>query len=148
MFVANFAKFARDMFCSILSLVENVSTRGAGFTGCRTGFTAVLKFAGVANGTECCSIDVFTTKGTKFAGNVFGVDRAVVDDKLSSLAKVAGNVKIQMGLVLIVTGWTNLTVEILVVEENSSGRAGLAVGVAGACIGGTDGAGRAIKLSC
>ena len=102
----------------------------------------------MANGTECCSIDVSTTKGTKFAGNVFGVDRAVVDDKLSSLAKVAGNVKIQMGLVLKVTGWTNLTVEILVVEENSSGRAGFAVGVAGACVGGTDGAGRAIELSC
>ena len=64
----------------------------------------------MANGTECCSVDVFTTKGTKFAGNVFGVETAVVDDELSSLAKIAGNVQIQMGLVLIVTGWANLTV--------------------------------------
>ena len=101
----------------------------------------------MANGTECL-VDILTAKGTEFAGNVFGVDRAVVDDKLSSLAKVAGNVKIQMGLILIVTGWTNLTVEILVVEENSSGRTSFAVGVAGACVGGTDGAGRAIELSC
>ena len=83
-----------------------------------------MKFAGVANGTECCAIGVFTAKGTIVAGNVFSVESAVVDDKLSSLAKIAGNVKIQMGLVLIVTGWTNLTVEIiLVVDENSSGRA-------------------------
>jgi hypothetical protein len=106
-----------------------------------------LKLAGVANGTERL-VNVLTAKGAIFAGNVFGVDRAVVDDKLSSLAKVAGNVKIQMGLVLKVTGWANLTVEILVVDENSSGRAGFAVDVAGACVGGTDGAGRAIDLSC
>ena len=79
---------------------------------------------------------------------MFGVESAIVDDKLSRLAKFAVNVKIQVGLVLIVTGWANLTVEILVVEENSSGRAGFAVGVAGACVGGTDGAGRAIELSC
>ena len=103
--------------------------------------------AGVANGTERL-VNVLTAKGTKVAGNVFGVESAVVDDKLSSLAKIAGNVKIQMGLVLIVTGWANLTVEILVVEENSSGRTSFAVGVAGACVGGTDGAGRAIELSC
>ena len=64
----------------------------------------------MANGTECCLVDVFTTKGTKIAGNVFGVESAVVDDELSSLAKIAGNVKIQVGLVLVVTGWTNLTV--------------------------------------
>ena len=102
----------------------------------------------MANGTEGCAIDVLTTKGTKVAGNVFGVESAVVDDKLSSWAKIAGNVKIQMGLVLIVTGWANLTVEILVVDENSPGRAGLAVGVAGARVGGTDGPGRAIELSC
>ena len=82
----------------------------ARFAGRGKGVTAVLKFAGVANGTECCSIDVFTTTGTKVAGNVFGVERAVVDDELSSLAKIAGNVKIQMGLVLIVSGRTNLTV--------------------------------------
>ena len=105
-------------------------------------------FAGVANGTECYSVDILTAKGTIVAGNVFSVESAVVDDKLSSLAKIAGNVKIQMGLILIVTGWTNLTVEILVVEENSSGRAGFAVGVAGACVGGSDGAGCAIELSC
>jgi len=100
----------------------------------------------VANGTERCFVNVLTAKGATFAGNVFGVDRAVVDDKLSSLAKVAGNVKIQMGLVLIVTGWTNLTVEILVVEENSSGRTGFAVGVASARVGGTNGADCAIEL--
>ena len=41
-----------------------------------------------------------------------------------------------------------MTVEILVVEENSSGRAGFAVGVAGACVGRSDGAGGAIDLSC
>jgi len=69
-----------------------------------------LKFAGVANGTECCSIDVFTAQGTKFAGNVFSIESAVVDDELSSLAKIAGNVKLQVGLVLIVTGWASLTV--------------------------------------
>ena len=69
-----------------------------------------MKLAGVANGTEGCAIDVLTTKGTKVAGNVFGVESAVVDDKLPGLAKIAGNVKIQMGLVLIVTGRTNLTV--------------------------------------
>ena len=69
-----------------------------------------MKLAGVANGTECCAIDVFTTKRTKVAGNVFGVESAVVDDKLPGLAKIAGNVKIQVGLVLIVTGRTNLTV--------------------------------------
>ena len=102
----------------------------------------------MANGTECGSVDVLTAKGTKVAGNVFGVESAVVDDKLSSLAKIARNVKIQMGLVLIVTGWANLTVQIVVVDENSPGRAGIAVGVAGACVGGTDGAGRAIGLSC
>ena len=106
-----------------------------------------MKLAGVANGTECL-VDILTTKGTRVAGNVFGVESAVVDDKLSSLAKIAGNVKIQMGLVLIVTGWANLTVEILVIDENSPGRAGLAIGVAGACVGGSDGAGRAIELSC
>ena len=55
-------------------------------------------------------VDVFTAKGAKLAGNVFGVESAVVDDKLSGLAKIAGNVKIPMGLVLIVTGRTNLTV--------------------------------------
>ena len=102
----------------------------------------------MANGTECCAVDILTTKGTKVAGSVFGVESAVVNDKLSSLAKIAGNVEIQMGLVLIVTGWANLTVEILVVDENSPGRAGLAVGVAGARVGGSDGAGRAIGLSC
>ena len=107
-----------------------------------------MKLAGVANGTEGGAIDVFTAKGAKLAGNVFGVESAVVDDKLSSLAKIAGNAKIQMGLVLIVTGWANLTIEILVVEENSSGRAGFAVGVAGACVGGSGGAGLAIDLSC
>ena len=64
----------------------------------------------MANGTKGGAIDVFTAKGAKLAGNVFGVESAVVDDKLSSLAKIAGNVKLQMGLVLIVTGWTNLTV--------------------------------------
>ena len=69
-----------------------------------------MKLAGVANGTEGGAIDVFTTKGTQFAGNVFGVESAVVDDKLPGLAKIAGNVKIQMGLVLIVTGRTNLAV--------------------------------------
>ena len=106
-----------------------------------------MKLAGVANGTERL-VNILTAKGTKVTGNVFGVESAVVDDKLSSWAKIAGNVKIQMGLVLIVTGWANLTVEILVVDENSSGRAGLAVGVAGACVGGSDGAGRAIGLSC
>ena len=102
----------------------------------------------MANGIECGAVNVFTAKGAKFAGNVFGLESAVVDDKLSSLAKIAGNVKIQMGLVLIVTGLASLTVEILVVDENSPGRAGLAVGVAGACVGGTDRAGRAIGLSC
>ena len=107
-----------------------------------------MKLAGVANGTEGGAIDVFTAKGAKLAGNVFGVESAVVDDKLPGLAKIAGNAKIQMGLVLIVTGWASLTVEILVVDENSPGRAGLAVGVAGACVGGSDGAGRAIELSC
>ena len=64
----------------------------------------------MANGTECCAIDVFTTKRTKVAGNVFGVESAVVDDKLSSLAKIAGYDKIQMSLVLIVTSWADLTV--------------------------------------
>ena len=102
----------------------------------------------MANGTKGCAIDVLTAKGTKVTGNVFGVESAVVDDKLSSLAKIAGNVKIQMGLVLIVTGLASLTVEILVVDENSPGRAGLAIGVAGAGVGGSGGAGRAIDLSC
>ena len=102
----------------------------------------------MANGTECSSVDVFTAKRANFAGHVFGVESAVVDDKLPGLAKIAGNVKIQMGLVLIVTGWASLTVEILVVDENSPGGAGLAIGVAGACVGGTNGAGRALELSC
>ena len=110
----------------------------------------------MANGTECL-VNVLTAKRAKVAGNVFGVDSAVVDDKLSSLAKIAGNVEIQMGLVLIVTGWANLTVEIFVfentperavIDENSPGRACFAIGVAGACVGGSDGAGRAIELSC
>jgi len=104
--------------------------------------------AGVANGTECGAVNVFTATRTNFASNVFGVESAVIDDILSKLAKFAVNVKIQVGLVLIVTGWANLTVEILVVEENSSGRAGFAVGVAGACVGRSDGAGGAIDLSC
>ena len=64
----------------------------------------------MANGTECGAVDVFTAKGANFARNVFGVNGAVVDDKLPGLAKIAGNVKIQMGLVLIVSGWTSLTV--------------------------------------
>ena len=136
------------MLCDVRCLVEQVLARGTSFAGGGRGVTAVLKLAGVANGTECGAIDVFTTKGTKIAGNVFGVESAVVDDKLSRLAKIAVNVKIQVGLVLIVTGWANLTVEILVVEENSSGRAGFAVGVAGACVGRSDGAGGAIDLSC
>ena len=51
----------------------------------------------MANGTKGCLVDVFTTTGTKVAGNVFGVESAVVEDKLSSWAKIAGNVKIQMG---------------------------------------------------
>ena len=107
-----------------------------------------MKLAGVANGTECGAVNVFTAKGTKVASNVFGVESAVVDDKLSRLAKIAVNVKIQVGLVLIVTGWANLTVEILVVEENSSGRTGFAVGVASARVGGTNGADCAIELPC
>ena len=102
----------------------------------------------MANGTEGGAIDVFTAKGAKLAGNVFGVESAVVDDKLPGLAKIAGNAKIQMGLVLIVAGWASLTVEVLVVDENSPGRAGLAVGVAGARVGGSGGAGRAVGLSC
>ena len=69
-----------------------------------------MKFAGAAHGTEFCSIDVFTTQGTKFAGNVFSIESAVVDDELSSLAKIAGVVKLQVGLVLKVTGWASLTV--------------------------------------
>jgi hypothetical protein len=149
-FTAKGTKFAivwrvvlRDVGC----LVEKELTGWTRFTGCGRGVAAVLKLAGVANGTDCL-VDVLTTKGTKVAGNVFGVESAVVDDKLSSLAKIACNVKIQMGLVLIVTGWTNLTLEILVVDANSPGRTGFAVGVAGACVGGSDGAGRAIELSC
>ena len=135
------------MFCGIRCVVEQELTRGASCAGGGRGCTAVLKLASAANGTKSL-VDVFTAKGTKVASNVFGVESAVVDDKLSRLAKFAVNVKIQMGLVLIVTGWANLTVEILVVEENSSGRAGFAVGVAGACVGGSDGAGGAIDLSC
>ena len=143
----NSAVAGGNMFRGVGCLVEQELARGAGFAGCRRGVTAVLKLAGVANGTERL-VNVLTAKGTKVAGNMFGVESAVVDDKLSSWAKIAGNVKIQMGLVLIVTGWANLTVEILVVDENSPGRAGFAVGVAVACVGGTDGAGRALALSC
>ena len=147
-FVANFAIACGNMFCGVHCLVEKELARGARFTGCRRGFTAVLILAGVANGTECGAVNVFTAKGTKVASNVFGVESAVVDDILSKLAKFAVNVKIQVGLVLIVTGWANLTIEILVVKENSSGRAGFAVGVAGACVGRSDGACGAIDLSC
>ena len=149
-FTATGTKFTivwRVVFCNVGCLVEKELARGASCAGGGRGCTAVLKLASAANGTKSL-VDVFTAKGTKVAGNVFGVESAVVDDKLSSLAKIAGNVKIQMGLVLIITGWTNLTVEILVVEENSSGRAGFAIGVAGACVGGSDGAGGAIDLSC
>ena len=78
---------------------------------------------------------------------MFGIESAVVDDNLSSLAKIAGNVKIQMGLVLIVTGWANLTIEILVVDENSPGRACFAVDIAGARVAGSGGADLAIELS-
>jgi hypothetical protein len=147
-FVANFAIVWGNMFRDVRCFVEQELARGASFAGCGRGVTSVLKLAGVANGTERGVVDVFTTKGTIVAGNVFGVESAVVDDKLSSLAKIAGDAKIQMGLVLIVTGWANLTVEILVVDENSSGGAGFAIGVAGACIGGSDEAGRALELSC
>ena len=108
-FTTKRTKFARNMFRGVCCLVEKELTGWTRFTGCRRGITGVLKLAGVANGTESL-VDILTTKGTKVAGNVFGVESAVVDDKLSSLAKIAGNVKIQMGLVLIVTGWTNLTV--------------------------------------
>ena len=145
--VANFAVAGGHVFRDVRCLVEQVLARGTSFAGGGRGVTAVLKCAGVANGTNSL-VNVLTTKGTKIAGNVFGVESAVVDDKLSNLAKIAGDAKIQMGLVLIVTGWANLTVEILVVEENSSGRAGFAVGVAGACVGRSDGAGGAIDLSC
>ena len=55
------------MLCDVRCLVEQVLARGASFASCRKGFTAVLKLAGVANGTECGAIDVFTTTGTKFA---------------------------------------------------------------------------------
>ena len=146
-FVAHFAIAWGNMLRGVRCLVEKELARGASFAGGGRGVTAVLKLAGVANGTERL-VNVLTSKRAKVAGNVFGVESAVVDDKLSSLAKIAGNVEIQMGLVLIVTGWANLTVEILVIDENSPGRAGLAVGVAGARVGGTDGAGRAIELSC
>ena len=98
------------MFCGVRCLVEKVLARGASFAGCGRGVTAVLEFAGVANGTKCGLVYVFTAKGANFAGNVFGIESAVVDDELSSLAKIAGNVNVPVGLVLIVTGWTNLTV--------------------------------------
>ena len=49
---------------------------------------------------------------------------------------------------LIRPSWADLTVQILVVDENSSGRACCALGVAGACVGGSNGAERAIELSC
>ena len=90
----------------------------------------------MANGTECSAVDVFTAKGAKIAGNVFGVESAVVDDKLSSLAKIAGNVNIQMGLVLIVTGWANLTIERILRYQKPPGRAYYAVHVAGTGVGG------------
>ena len=109
-FVAHFAIAWGNMLRGVRCLVEKELARGASFAGGGRGVTAVLELAGVANGTEGGAIDVFTAKGAKLAGNVFGVESAVVDDKLSSWAKIAGNVKIQMGLVLIVTGWTNLTV--------------------------------------
>ena len=106
----NFAIVWRVVLCNVGCLVEKELTGWTRFAGCGRGVTGVLELAGVANGTGCSAINVFTAKGAKFAGNVFGIESAVVDDKLSSLAKVAGNVKIQMGLVLIVTGRTNLTV--------------------------------------
>ena len=126
------------MFRNVHCLVEQVLARRASFTGGGRGVTAVLKCAGVANGTNSL-VNVLTTKGTKITGNVFGVESAVVDDELSSLAKIADNVKIQMGLVLIVTGWTNLTVERLDIDENSPGWACFAVGIAGTWIGFTSG---------
>jgi hypothetical protein len=98
------------MFGVTSTVVDDELSSWARFAGRGKSVTAVLKFAGVANGTECCLIDVFTTQGTKLAGYVFGVKSVVVDDELSSLAKIAGIVDIQVGLVLIVTGWAYLTV--------------------------------------
>ena len=103
------------MFRGVCCLVEQELARGAVFAGCRRGVTGVLKLSGVANGTECL-VNVLTTKGTIVAGHVFNVKSAVVFDVLSNLAKVAGNVKMQVGLVLIVTGWTNCTFQILGID--------------------------------
>ena len=78
-FVANFAIVWGNMFRDVRCFVAQELARGASFAGCGRGVTGVLKLAGVANGTECL-VDVLTAKGTKVAGNVFGVESAVVDD--------------------------------------------------------------------
>ena len=49
-------------------------------------------------------------KGTIFAGNMFGVDSAVVVNVFASLTGMAGNVETEVCLSLVVTGGTNLTV--------------------------------------
>ena len=65
--VANFAIVWGNMFRDVRCFVEQELARGTNFAGCGRGVTGVLKLAGVANGTECGAIDVFTAKGTKFA---------------------------------------------------------------------------------
>ena len=65
--VANFAIVGGNMFRDVRCFVEQELARGASFAGCGRGVTGVLELAGVANGTECGAIDVFTAKGTKFA---------------------------------------------------------------------------------
>jgi len=79
-FTATGTKFTivcRVVFCNFGCLVEKELARGASCAGGGRGVTAVLDFTGVANGTECGAINVFTATGTKFTivwRVVFGQD--------------------------------------------------------------------------
>ena len=114
-FSTNFAVAEGYMLGHVVCFVQKVSTRGARFASCGWGCAAVLVFARLAYGTERL-VNVRTAKGATFTGHVFNVKSAVVFNVLSNLAKVAGNVKMQVSLVLIVTGWTNCTFQILGID--------------------------------
>ena len=98
------------VFVFVLCLVGNELTGWTPLAGCGRSGAAVLVFARQANGTICGLVSVLAAKGAKFAGNMFSVESVVVDDKFPNLAKIAGNVEIQVRLVLVVTRRTNLAV--------------------------------------
>ena len=94
----------------VASIVRNECVGGAWFAlkviRCHIIFVATA----TAHGTWFCFGNVRTSQWAIFAGNMFGVNSAVVIDVLSTLTEVTGNVVTEVRLVLVVTGGANLTV--------------------------------------